>query len=77
MRKKVYVIEWCNESGDSGIDGYWTRKPTEGEQHAYMRDNYPCDYDVGGSCYLHWHLTELTGKKFLPELPESEWTESI
>lgn len=77
MSKKVYVLVWMTESSDRGVDGYWNKPLSEAEQHAYFKKNYPCDYDVDGSCYIHWEMVELKSKKALPALPKKQWTESI
>jgi hypothetical protein len=74
VKKKIYVLKWLLDSGDSGVDGYWNRALTEAEQHAYFKDNYPCAYDVYGSRYIRWDMIELKGKKILPALPEDQQT---
>jgi len=77
MSKNIYVLVWQTESSDRGVDGYWNRELTKAEQHAYFKKEYPCDYDVGGSCYIHWEMVELKRLKALPGLPKLQWTESI
>jgi hypothetical protein len=77
MSKNIYVLVWQTESSDRGVDGYWNRELTEAEQHAYFKKEYPRDYDVDGSCYIHWEMVELKRLKALPGLPKPQWTESI
>jgi len=61
VSKKIYVLVWMTESSDRGVDGYWNRKLTDAEQHGYFKEHYPDDYDVDGSCYIHWEMIELKG----------------
>lgn len=76
MKKKVYILNWYTDSGDRGVDGYWHRKLTEEEQHAYFKKSYECDYcEDDNNCYIYWDLVELKGQKIPPPLPKSQWSE--
>jgi len=73
MSKKIYVLVWMTESNDSGVDGYWSKPLSEEEQHAYFKKNYPCAYDVDGSCCISWEMVDLKRMKMLPGLPKCQW----
>lgn len=75
-KKKIWVLQCGNESGDSWIDGYFVDKPTEGEIHAHLKKT-SWEYDYDGVCWLHWKLVELKPLKKLPPLPKGEWSERI
>jgi hypothetical protein len=44
--KKIYIVTWENESGDSGVVGFWDKPLTEDELHGLFYDggDYP-DYE--------------------------------
>ena len=73
MKKRIYVIVWhTDDDSGSGVEGYWDRPLTDGEQHALMRYEYPLLYEKGR---ITWELVILKGKKPLPALPEWQRTE--
>jgi len=74
---KIYMLSWHTESSDRGEDGYWDRPLTKEEQHGYFKENYPDDYDVDGSCYIHWEMIELEVNKLPKPLSKDKWTERI
>jgi hypothetical protein len=47
MKSKIWVIDWSTESGDEGVDGYWTKKPTKTQVNNYIRENHPDDHEAG------------------------------
>ena len=55
---KIYVAEWRTESGDSGVEGYWTTEPTEKQLSAYFEEMMPDEFEDGYS-YVDWELVEL------------------
>ena len=41
----VYVVVYETESGDHGVEGYWTEAPTDYHLETYFRKNNPDEFD--------------------------------
>jgi hypothetical protein len=50
-------MDWSTESGDRGVAGYWTTKPTMTQRNAYIKAHYPDDYE---SETFYFEIVELT-----------------
>jgi len=83
VSKTIWIFSCYNESGDRWVCGYFNKKPTEKEQHAYFKKNYNYEYactDDGEDdpvCYIHWDLVELNREKLPPPLPKKQWSRSL
>lgn len=63
----IWVSIVNTESGDRGIDGYWTKKPSKEFMEKFYKENWPdefecwCDDDEECDCEptLHWRLVKL------------------
>ena len=71
-KKKVYVINWSNESGDRGTIGYWDKPLTEEEQHGLFADS--SDYELDEETrYVYWDLEEMELQERPKPLPKEKW----
>ena len=69
MAKRIYVVFWRAESGDDGVEGYFTELPTDEHLTAYFKDLTPWNFDGEGEDerrMIWWEVYEL-GKLPLPE----------
>lgn len=60
----VYIVLWNTESGDEGVEGYWTEKPSEEQLYAYMLDRFDYEFEIDedtgrATPYIYWELKEL------------------
>jgi hypothetical protein len=76
MSKKIYVLVWTNEDGNSGVDGYWNKPLTEEQQHGHFKEFHPYSYDPcgGARCDITWELVELSSERLPLALPSHEWS---
>jgi hypothetical protein len=73
MAKKVYVIEWWNESGDEGVIGYWDKPLTEEEQHGLFYEQ-TSDYESYEDIrYVNWRQEEMDLQERPPAIPKEKW----
>ena len=64
--KAVFVVSYNTESGDSGVVGYFNKRPTEGHLTAYFKKIMPDEFiqdEEGESRYVFWDVWELTSQK--------------
>lgn len=65
----IFVATYDTESGNHGVIGYWTEKPTQEQLTALFKKWMPEEFveDEDGTCrYVFWELNELE----VGELPE-------
>jgi hypothetical protein len=55
--KSIWVLIWSNESGDSGVEGFWTEKPSDEEIETFIEEVFPEDFEAGT---LYHDLQELS-----------------
>jgi hypothetical protein len=56
----IWIIKWHTESGDEGVDGYYTVKPTDEQIKASFRRDMPGEFEDGEDPYIYWKVIELT-----------------
>lgn len=71
---KIYVVTYRTESGDEGVEGYWTERPTDKHLETYFRENNPDEFE-DGERRIFWEVEELELQK-LPK-PAKKVTPSI
>lgn len=54
----VWIAIWQNESGDHGVDGFWSSKPTDDVVHSYFETHHNGDF-VDGEPFIYWKVEEL------------------
>jgi hypothetical protein len=55
----MWIAIWNNESGDSGVEGYWEQEPSDTELYSYFREFSPDDFGEHDGQYIFWVLKEL------------------
>jgi hypothetical protein len=55
----IYVLSYVTESGDKGVAGYWTKRPSKSKQVAHMRERFPDEFFDGRPEYIFWQLESL------------------
>lgn len=51
----IYVVTYNTESGDRGVAGYVTRKPTEKEIEAWFKKHHAQEWEDGHR-YIYWEV---------------------
>lgn len=77
---KIYIVDYVTESGDRGVEGYWTERPTDNHLETYFREHNEDEFDDQDSreeaCRtIFWDVHELELQK-LPK-PAKKVTPSI
>jgi hypothetical protein len=52
-----WIVIWDTESSDHGVDGYFTKKPTQKQLEGFMKKRFP---DETASGTIYYHLEELS-----------------
>lgn len=60
----IYIASWYTESGDRGVLGYFTEKPTDEQLEKLFREAAPDEFDdttYDEPCrYIDWTVEELS-----------------
>jgi len=81
--KTIWVFSCSNESGDRWVEGFFTKKLTEEEQHGYFKDYYEYAIEDGDDeedrpiCYIHWELIEMDLQKIPESLCKEKWSRTL
>jgi hypothetical protein len=62
---RIFVATYRTESGDDGVIGYWTEKPTEEQLTKVFKDYMPDEFEDDVR-YVWWDVHEMA----LQALPE-------
>jgi hypothetical protein len=54
----IYIVTYHTESGDEGVEGFWTEKPTDHHLETYFREHNEEEFDDGGRT-IFWEVHEL------------------
>lgn len=55
----IWVVTWDTESGDAGVEGYWTEKPSETQLAVYMAGQFPDDFESQTLYYVVEKLEQV------------------
>lgn len=54
----IYIATYKTESGDEGVEGFWTEKPTDHHLETYFRENNEEEFDRD-SRTIFWEVHQL------------------
>lgn len=57
--KTIWILNWSNESGDSGVTGFWTQEPSTDAVLRFVEEMFPDDFEAKTLYYDIELLSEI------------------
>lgn len=69
---KIYVVTYMTESGDEGVLGAYTAKPSDCDLRERFEEDFPEEFP-DGECCVYWetHCVDLTENRHHGDLLET------